>query len=93
MSRCAVHLSLVVVLLLSSFARAQLAPDGVVADAMKAAGDGKLDAQSSIETQEQISPLVESGDAKPELRPLRGQMTTNRLRPSRQTMISFVRLS
>ena len=40
MSRCAGLLSLEVVLLLSSFARAQLAPDGVVADAMKAAGDG-----------------------------------------------------
>ena len=61
MSRYAGLLSLVVLLLFTSFARAQLAPDGVVADAMKAAGDGKLDAQSSIEAQEQISPVVESG--------------------------------
>ena len=70
MSRCAGLLSFVVVLLLSSFACAQLAPGGVVADVVKAAGDGKLDAQSSIEAREQISPVVESGDAKPELRPL-----------------------
>ena len=51
MSRCAGLLSLVVVLFLSSFARAQLAPDGVVADAMKAAGDGKtLQAISLLES-------------------------------------------
>ena len=51
MSRCAGLLSLAFVLLLASHARAQLAPDGVVADAMKAAGNGKtLQAISLLES-------------------------------------------
>ena len=52
MSGCAGLQSLVVVLLLASLARAQSTPDGVVADAMKAAGNGKtLQAISLLESQ------------------------------------------
>jgi hypothetical protein len=51
MSRRAGHLSLLVVLLLASLASAQSTPDGVIADAMKASGDGKtLQAISLLES-------------------------------------------
>ena len=51
MSRCAGLLSLLVILPLAPLARAQSTPDGVVADAMKAAGDGKtLQAISLLES-------------------------------------------